>query len=98
CGYLSLSERGALPAFWFPAVPWTLALLDENGSALLKGARGWVLLATLAGLFVAFLHARERRRVTLWKAHAVSALASAPRATTLRESPLRAAAPTAWIA
>jgi hypothetical protein len=98
CGYFSLSERGALPGFWFPAVPWTLALLDQTGGAVLAGGRGFALLAALAGLFVSLLHARETRRVALWKAHALRALASPPRETVLREAPLRPAAPAAWIA
>jgi hypothetical protein len=33
CGYLSLSERGGLVAFWFPAMLWMLVILDGGGSA-----------------------------------------------------------------
>ena len=29
CGYLSLSERGGLAAFWYPAVLWMVVILDR---------------------------------------------------------------------
>ncbi len=98
CGYFSLSERGGLQAFWFPAVLWTLALLDGNGVTNLEGPRGWLLLAALSALFIAFLHGRETRRVALWREHATAEVARPLGEATLRESPLRSAAPAAWIA
>jgi hypothetical protein len=98
CGYLSLSERGALAAFWFPAVLWMVAILDRTGptGATLESARSRLLLGALAALLVAFLHARETRRVALWRGHATVRLAEPRRRAVLRVAPLHAAAQVGW--
>jgi hypothetical protein len=101
-GYLSLSERGALASFWFPAVLWMLAILDGSGGALDTtvgaplGALPFVI--ALGVLFVAFLRARESRRVVLWRAFGSIRIAPARPRTVLRSSPVRAAASAAWLA
>jgi hypothetical protein len=96
CGYASLSERGGLLAFWFPTSLWALAILDGTERAAFASAWSWVLLSVLAGLFVAFLAAREARRVALWQRHAVLRLSTARGAAVLRRSPTRSAAQAAW--
>jgi hypothetical protein len=104
CAYLSLAERAALAAFWFPAVLWMLAVLDRDaaglppGSSALGGAPGWLLLAGLGALLVAFLHVRETRRVVLWQSQTTSPTAPARRQAVLRQAPLRSAARAGWIA
>ncbi|HEY8042077.1 MAG TPA: hypothetical protein VIF15_19875 [Polyangiaceae bacterium] len=98
CGYASLTERGGLAAFWFPASLWTLAILDGADGPAFAGAGSWALLSILAALFVAFLFARESRRIALWQTHATHRL-SAPRETAvLRRPPGRVVAEAAWLA
>lgn len=97
CGYLSLSERGALAAFWFPAVPWVVAILDRSSGVSLGGQGSWLALAALAVLFLGFLRARESRRVDLWRGHATTRLASAAGEAVLRKAPLRRAGQLAWM-
>ena len=101
-GYLSLSERGALASFWFPAVLWMLVILDGragDGSATLERAPFGALPfgVALAVLFVAFLRARESRRVVLWQAFGNVRIAPPRPRTVLRASPIRAAGNAAWL-
>jgi hypothetical protein len=102
-GYLSLSERGALASFWFPAVLWMLVILDGragDGLTTLEHAPfGALPFAVAVGvLFVAFLRARESRRVVLWQAFGSVRIAPARPRTVLRASPVRAAANAGWLA
>ncbi|APR79241.1 Hypothetical protein A7982_04588 [Minicystis rosea] len=97
CGYASLTERGALPAFWFPAMLWVLAILDGGGETALAHAQGFLLLAALAGLLLAFLGARETRRVALWQARATVRLGTERRQVVLREAPLRFLGRIGWV-
>jgi hypothetical protein len=97
CGYLSLSERGALAAFWFPAVPWVVALLDESKSLAIGGAESWLLLGALAILLLGFLRAREARRVALWRGYATTRLATPVGEAVLRQAPLRRLGQIAWM-
>ena len=97
-GYLSLSERGALLAFWFPAVPWMVALLDRSRGVALEGGESWLLLGALAVLLLGLLRARETRRVALWRAHAVTRLAAPAGEAVLRQAPLGRAGQLAWMA
>jgi len=62
CAYLSLSERGALVAFWYPAVLWMLVILDRPGGAAFDARGALPFVVGLGALFVAFLRARETRR------------------------------------
>ena len=96
CGYLSLSERGGLVAFWYPAVLWMLVILDGPGSGAVDTRAALPVLIGLAALFVAFLRARETRRVAIWHAHATVRLAAPKPRAVLRASPLRAASELAW--
>jgi hypothetical protein len=99
CGYLALSERGGLLAFWYPAVLWMLVILDGSGGAAAFDARAALpLVVGLAALFVAFLRARETRRVALWRTHGAPRLATPLSREVLRASPLRAASQHAWTA
>jgi hypothetical protein len=92
CGYLSLSERGGLAAFWYPAVLWMLVAFDGGATLSGLGARETLPFAVgLAGLFVAFLGAREARRVALWQTHAAESLAPVVRRAVLRARPARRA-------
>lgn len=96
CGYLSLSERGALLAFWYPAVLWMLVILDGPVSSTFDTRAALPLVIGLTALFVAFLRARETRRVALWRGHAAVRLATPLSHAVLRASPLRAASQHAW--
>ena len=106
-GYFSLSDRGALLAFWYPAVLWMVAILDRP-NAEIEGRTTVVLVCVLAALFVGFFRARETRRVALWQtgARAQSFLTSsgserlavALTRTVLRQSPMRALAEGMWMA
>jgi hypothetical protein len=105
CGYLSWTARGALAGFWFPAVPWTLAILEADASdEMILGpssvatsvGSSWVLWVGLGGLLLATLWARETRRVAQWKTHALVDLAAPPTRAVLREAPLRAVGRGAW--
>lgn len=99
CGYLALSERGGLLAFWYPAVLWMLVILDGSGGAAAFDTRAALpLVVGLAALFVAFLRARETRRVALWHTHGALRLATPLSREVLRASPLRAASQYAWTA
>lgn len=98
CGYLSLSERGALVAFWYPAVLWMVVILDGPVPGVLDGKFALPFVVGLAALFVVYLRARETRRVAIWKAHANERLAEAKPRTVLRASPLRAASQHVWSA
>ena len=96
CGALSLGDRWSLAAFWFPVVLWMLSILDgRRGRTALDGS-GAVLIAGLAVLFIWFLHAREARRVGLWRAVAVAPLATGTRVAVMREAPGRQLARAAW--
>jgi hypothetical protein len=105
CAYASLTERGALVAFWFPAALFMVPVLEGAGSgaastgSVFFAASGelgdrdtWVLASILTVLFVAFLRARETRRVALWRRHAAERLSLTRPKTTLREAPLRSLA------
>ena len=96
CGYLSLSERGGLLAFWYPAVLWMLVILDGPSSTTFDTRAALPLVIGLTALFVAFLRARETRRVALWRGHASVRLAAPLSHAVLRASPLRAASQHAW--
>lgn len=98
CGYLSLSERGALVAFWFPAVPWMVALLDSSTTMALGGPESWLLLGVLAVMFLGLLRARESRRIALWQGYAVTRLARPLGEVVLRQAPLRRAGQLGWMA
>jgi hypothetical protein len=98
CGWASLSERGGLAAFWFPSSLWAVAILDSADAGTLGGARSAAHLGVLAVLFVAFLVARERRRVALWQSHAATRLSVMRPAAVLRQSPARSVAQAAWVA
>jgi hypothetical protein len=94
CGYASLTERGGLLAFWYPAMLWMLVILDGPGSVSTRTALPFVI--GLAALFVAFLRARETRRVALWRTYGSARLATSLERTVLRESPLRGLSQLAW--
>jgi hypothetical protein len=96
CGYLSLSERGALVAFWYPAVLWMMVVLDGAGAAKFDTRTALPLVIGLGALFIAYLRARETRRVALWRSHAAVRLATPTARAVLRASPLRAASQHAW--
>lgn len=98
CGYLSLSERAGLVAFWSPAVLWMLIIVDGSDASALE-ARGALPFAVgLSALFVAFLRARETRRAALWRAHGDARIAAPVSRTVLRASPLRSATELGWTA
>jgi hypothetical protein len=96
CGYWSLGDRTALPACWFPAVIWMLSILDRSDATRAPDAAGAALLAGLAVLFLAFLRAREARRVGLWRAVSPLALAPVKPPELLREPPARQLARAGW--
>jgi hypothetical protein len=92
CGYLSLSERGALLAFWYPAVLWMLVILDGPASTTFDTRTALPLVIGLTALFVAFLRAKETRRVALWRGHAAEMHGARHAREALRAGPLRARA------
>jgi len=96
CGSLSLADRWSLAAFWFPVVVWMLSILDGRPGRTALDGSGAVLIAGLAVLFVAFLHARESRRVGLWRAVAAAPLATGHKVAVLRELPGRQLARAGW--
>jgi hypothetical protein len=98
CGYASLSERGGGVAFWFPTSLWALGIVDGAEGAALPRTGSVALLGVLAGLFVAFLWAREARRVGLWQMRATVPLSVARPAVVLRRSPARGLAQAAFVA
>lgn len=98
-GYLSLSERGGLVAFWYPVVLWMIVILDHPLDArqtAFHPQAALPFLTLLGALFVAFLRARETRRVTIWESHGSPRLALRPRRTVLRSSPIRSTLSVVW--
>lgn len=91
CGYLSLTERGGLAAFWYPAMLWMVVILDRPSAGALDLKNGLPLVIGLGALFVAYLRASETRRTAIWQAHAGARLAEALPRKVLRTSPLRTA-------
>ena len=87
CGWLSLSDRGSLFAFWFPVVVWMLSILDRGKGALAFTTSSASLLAGLAFMFIAFLYARETRRVGLWRTVAPTPIAPETTPVILKEVP-----------
>ena len=96
CGYLSLSERAGLIAFWYPAMLWMVVILDRPGAAAFDMHTVLPLVAGLGGLFVVFLRSRETRRTAIWGAHSTLRLAEPLSRTVLRTSPLRGASQHLW--
>jgi hypothetical protein len=104
CGYWSLSDRGSLVAFWFPAMIWMLSILDHTtGLDHTSGPEhttpdlaGVVLLGGLAVLFIVFLRVRESRRVGLWRTFAAVPLATPKPVALLQEPPGRPFARAGW--
>ncbi len=94
CGYLALSERGALIGFWYPAVLWMLVILDGPGSFEPRTALPFGV--GLAALFIAFVRARETRRTALWRSHAGPRVAKARPREVLRSSPFRTTTELGW--
>lgn len=94
CGYLALSERGALLAFWYPAVLWMLVILDGPGS--FEPSTALPFGVGLAALFIAFVRARETRRTALWRLHAGPRIAKARPREVLRTSPFRTTTQLGW--
>ena len=93
-GYLSLSERGGIVAFWYPVVLWMIVILDHPLDArqtAFHPQAAFPFLVLLGALFVAFLRARETRRVLIWQGHGSPRLAIHSRRTVLRSSPVRSA-------
>ncbi|HEX8951400.1 MAG TPA: hypothetical protein VF945_06120, partial [Polyangia bacterium] len=100
CGFLSLGERTAPLAFWFPAMTWMLTVvdrLDGDDAAATMDARAFVLLGGVAAAFLALLWAAERRRLGLLGAVGSRAVV-AGRAATLREPAGRTVARAGWWA
>lgn len=75
CGYASLTERGGLLAFWYPAMLWMLVILDGEAPGTFAPRAYLPMAIGLGVFFVAFLRARETRRVVLWQAYAHDRLA-----------------------
>jgi len=96
CGYLALSERGALIAFWYPAVLWMLVILDGPGSFDMRTALPFG--GGLAALFIAYVRARETRRTALWRSHGGTRLAKPRPRSVLRTSPFRTTSQLCWTA
>jgi hypothetical protein len=98
CGYLSLGERTAAVAFWFPAMTWMLTVvdrLDGDDAAATMDTRAFVLLGGLAAALLAMLWAAERRRLGLWRS---TGQVVAGQAATLREPAGRTLARVGWWA
>ncbi|MBX3229475.1 MAG: hypothetical protein KIT84_17345 [Labilithrix sp.] len=98
CGYASLTERGGLLAFWFPAMLWMLVILEGEAPGSFAPRGSLPLVLGLAALFIAFLRARESRRVALWKTYGTVGLATPAPRMVLRASPARGVAQLAWTA
>lgn len=96
CGFWSLGDRTALPAFWFPSVIWMLSILDRNDATRAPDGTGVALLGALAVLFLVFLRARESRRVGLWRSSGPLPLAPSKPPELLREPPGRQLARAGW--
>ncbi|MDB4970962.1 MAG: hypothetical protein JWN44_6651, partial [Myxococcales bacterium] len=98
CGYLSLGERTAAAAFWFPAMTWMLTVvdrLDGDDAAASMDARAFVLLGGVAAALLAMLWAAEHRRLGLWRS---VGRVSAGQVATLREPAGRTLARIGWWA
>ncbi|MBA3500276.1 MAG: hypothetical protein H0T65_07885, partial [Deltaproteobacteria bacterium] len=87
CGWLSLSDRGSLLAFWFPVVVWMLTILDRGQGALEVETGSAALLGGLAFMFIAFLYARETRRIGLWRTVSPTPIAPETAHVILKEVP-----------
>jgi hypothetical protein len=87
CGYAALSERGGLIAVWFPSVMWMLTILDHGHGALKVDGASAGLLGGMACVFLAFLYAREQRRVAMWRTISPTALAPETAPKILRDIP-----------
>ena len=96
CGWLSLSDRGSLLAFWFPVVVWMLSILDRGKGALAFTSSSAALLAGLAFMFIAFLYARETRRVGMWRTIAPTPIAPETAPVILKEVPRLRIGLTGW--
>ena len=96
CGYLSLSERAGLVAFWYPAMLWMLVILDRPSAGAFDTQRALPLVAGLGGLFVVFLRSRETRRTAIWSTCSRARLAEPLSRTVLRTSPFRSASQHLW--
>lgn len=96
CGYWSLSDRGSLVAFWFPAMIWMLSILDHTSGTTTPDRAGVVLLGGLAVVFIVFLRVRESRRVGLWRTFAAAPLATPRPVALLQEPPGRPFARAGW--
>jgi hypothetical protein len=98
CGYASLTERGGLLAFWYPAMLWMLVILDGE-SADAFAPRAYLPMALgLGAFFVAFLRARETRRASLWRAYSHQRLAKPGENAVLSGSPVRGMSQLAFTA
>lgn len=98
CGYASLTERGGLLAFWYPAMLWMLVILDGE-SADAFAPRSYLPMAIGLGVFfVAFLRARETRRASLWRAYSHERLAKPGESSVLSGSPVRGMSQLAFTA
>jgi hypothetical protein len=98
CGYLLLGRRATLAAFWFPAMLFSVTLIDrldgDNAAAGLD-ARALVMQALIALGFMLLLAMFERRRIALW--HSVGNVAHvAGTVRILREPAGRGAARAGW--
>jgi hypothetical protein len=95
-GFLALSERGVLAAFWYPTVLWMVLILDSRAARAADVRAGLPFALALTALFVAFLRARETRRTAIWQRHGEPRIAPVMSRTVLRSAPGRAAAGHAW--
>ena len=98
CGWFSMSERGGLAAFWYPGVLWMMVVLDDPKSQTFDLLASAPFVVGLGLLFVAFLRARETRRVALWQREGSARLSKNVSRTTLSASPLRTVSDLAWTA
>lgn len=89
CGYASLTERGGLIAFWYPAMLWMLVILDGEAPGSFAPRAYLPMAIGLGVFFVAFLRARETRRAALWRAYAHERLAKPGESAVLSGSPVR---------
>ena len=98
CGYASLTERGGLLAFWYPAMLWMLVILDGETPGSFAPSAYMPMVVGLGVFFVAFLRARETRRAALWQAYAHKRLAVPAPTSILSASPVRSMTQLAWTA
>ena len=97
CGYASLTERGGLLAFWYPAMLWMLVILDGEAPGSFAPRAYLPMALGLGVFFVAFLRTRETRRAALWKAYAHTRLATPGENSTV-SSPVRGMSQLAFTA